>query len=210
VIDRMSVNYITLGYDCSPAVALRNLNLRNHALPFDWIVSTISTLDMCFKTNFENFHTNLSLNTSKKRLIDMYGFEFPHDYPLRDMSGNDMPIGEGQFGESDSNCICDSWMDYYSLVMEKYSRRIERFRNCMKDTTKPLVVLCRYDTHSLLQLPELLEKYYNRRDVYFLNSYIEPFENNTILNINTEKNNIWNESALWEKGLDRLLQKIKY
>jgi len=205
----MSVNYITLGYDCSPAEALRKLNLRHQALPFDWIVSTISTLDQCFKNNFEKFHTDLSLNTSKKRLIDTYGFEFPHDYPLANKSAVEAQIGEGQYSEEDADCISDSWTDYYSVVMEKYSRRIERFRNCMNDTTKPIVVLCRYDTGSLLQLPELLAKYYNRRDVYFLNSYIEPFENNTILNINTEKNNIWNESAIWEKGLDKIQEKIK-
>lgn len=44
----MFFNYLTIGYDCSPATALRNLNLREFALPFDWIVSKISSLDNCF------------------------------------------------------------------------------------------------------------------------------------------------------------------
>ena len=39
----MSFNYLTIGQDCSPAAALRNLNLRDFALPFDWVVSNINT-----------------------------------------------------------------------------------------------------------------------------------------------------------------------
>ena len=63
----MFFNYLTIGYDCSPATALRNLNLREFALPFDWIVSKISSLDNCFTTNFENFHKKLYLKSNKKK-----------------------------------------------------------------------------------------------------------------------------------------------
>ena len=80
----MSFNYLTIGSDCSPAAALRGLNLRDFALPFDWVVSNITSLDKCFETNFEYFHKNLLLNGSKNKLIDYYGFQFPHDYPLSD------------------------------------------------------------------------------------------------------------------------------
>ena len=45
-------NFLTIGYDCSPAAALRELNLRNEALPFDWVVSNISSLEKCFQDNF--------------------------------------------------------------------------------------------------------------------------------------------------------------
>ena len=41
----MSYNYLTIGYDCSPAAALRNLNLREFALPFDWVVSNVTILE---------------------------------------------------------------------------------------------------------------------------------------------------------------------
>ena len=41
----MSINYLTLGYDCSPAGALKNLNLREFALPFDWVVSNVTILE---------------------------------------------------------------------------------------------------------------------------------------------------------------------
>ena len=53
----MSFNYLTIGYDCSPASALKGLNLRNFALPFDWVVSNVNVLQMCFKTNFVTFYT---------------------------------------------------------------------------------------------------------------------------------------------------------
>ena len=52
----MSFNYLTIGFDCSPASALRNLNLRESALPFDWVISNIKFLQRCFETNFEYFH----------------------------------------------------------------------------------------------------------------------------------------------------------
>ena len=38
-------NFITIGYDCSPASALRGLNMRQFALPFDWVESNITSLE---------------------------------------------------------------------------------------------------------------------------------------------------------------------
>jgi hypothetical protein len=74
--------------------------LREAALPFDWIVSSTTSLDRCFKDNFSGFHTELKYSTWKTRLIDKYGFEFPHDYPtvslqnISDISFNLDNIGE--------------------------------------------------------------------------------------------------------------------
>ncbi len=75
-------NFLTIGNDCSPAAALRDLNLRKFALPFDWIKINITHLEKCLEDNFINFHCNLKLNKNKSRLIDTYDFEYPHDYPL--------------------------------------------------------------------------------------------------------------------------------
>jgi hypothetical protein len=74
-------NFLTIGYDCSPAATLRTLNLREFALPFDWVISSITSIQKCFEDNFIKFHTNLKFNDKKQKLIDSYGFEFPHDYP---------------------------------------------------------------------------------------------------------------------------------
>ena len=72
----MTINYITLGSDCSTASALRTLELRDFALPFDWIVSSKISLINCINDDFKCFHSDLRFNKKKTRLIDKYGFEF--------------------------------------------------------------------------------------------------------------------------------------
>jgi hypothetical protein len=62
-------NILTLGYDCSPAAVLRNLGLREHALPFDWVVSSPQSLNACFKERFQKYHTDLYYNTSILRMV---------------------------------------------------------------------------------------------------------------------------------------------
>ena len=65
-------NYISLGFDCSPAAALRGLNLREFALPFDWVRMKVDILIRCLKDDFKNFHKNLKFNYNKKMLVDHY------------------------------------------------------------------------------------------------------------------------------------------
>lgn len=205
----MSYHYITVGGDCSPAAALRNLQLREFALPFDWIVSTVSMIEQCFRTKFDRFHRYVALDATKTRVIDPYGFQFLHDYPLSHMRDvEEHSIGEGVFGEEPGKCITDRWYDSYTIVFDKYQRRIERFQNSMNDTTKPIIVLCRYSTADVLRLQTLFATYYKRTDVYFVNSSTELFENDTILNIHTEKNNVWNDVHIWREGMDAILKKI--
>jgi len=203
----MTFNYLTIGYDCSPATALKNLNLRQFALPFDWVVSNINTLQKCFETNFEKFHRNLVLNHNKSRLIDYYGFQFPHDYPLTNMCNFENNLGEGVFGEENGKFITNNWPDYYGVVLDKYNRRIDRFKNIMNDT-KSIIVLCRYNTKDVLQLQELFIKYYKNTNIYFVNSSNELFENDYIKNIYTEKNNQWNDLNIWKEGIDDTIKKI--
>lgn len=66
---------------------------------------------------------------------------------------------------------------------------IERFKNIINDT-KPIIVLCRYNTCHVLKLQKLFMEYYK------------------IININTEKNNIWNESSIWKECIDKIILKI--
>jgi hypothetical protein len=196
-------NIITIGCDCSPAAALRNVGLRQFALPFDWVVSSINSLEQCLSENFVRFHTNLRCNESKKRLIDAYGFEFPHDYPLTTTTNIDM-IGKGVYGEQDGSTICDNWMDYYQTVKEKYDRRMERFLSIVRDD-KPIIIMCRYNTiNEIIRLQELFKKLYQKTNIFFINSSsISSWENVTC--INTEQNGIWNETALWKDALDMVI-----
>lgn len=201
-------NFLTIGYDCSPATALRNLNFRKFALPFDWIQSNIHSIQKCFETNFEKFHTNLKINYTKTRLIDDYGFQFPHDYPLIDKDINISEIGEGVFGEDPSKIIIETWNNYYSIVKEKYDRRIERFQTIINDS-KPIIILCRYNTKDVMELQNLFLRYYNKDNIYFINSSPELFENEKIKNINTEQNGIWNDKNIWKHHIDKIINKIE-
>jgi hypothetical protein len=200
------VNYLTIGNDCSPAAALRNLNLRDKALPFDWVVSNINSIQKCLQDNFTHYHTNLRFNHNKKRLIDEYGFQFPHDYPLSNMTDFTNNLGKGVFGEDDNATISENWKIYYDVIKEKYYRRIERFKNICNDK-EPIIVLCRWNTNQVLQLQKILFEYSNKDNIYFINSTIEPFENDKIKNIYTENTNIWNESTIWKQGIDEIILK---
>lgn len=200
------INYITIGSDCSPAAALRNLGLRDFALPFDWVQSNIYSISRCISDDFDKFHTNLQINPSKTRLIDYYGFQFPHDYPFNNTNIIETDVGEGGFGEEKCSFIKDNWHEYYNIVKEKYNRRIDRFRNIMNDST-PIIVLCRYNTQDIFQLQDFFLKYYNRDNIYFVNSTIENFENNKIINIYTEQNGEWNDTTIWKIGIDKIVEK---
>ena len=187
-------------------MALKNLNLRNFALPFDWVNFNIHALNHCFKTNFEHFHTNLVFNHNKTRFIDHYGFQFPHDYPLNDMI-NVENVDDQYIAEENGKFITENWKNYYSIVLDKYKRRIERFKTIIADN-KPIIVLCRYNTRDVLFLHQLFIHYYKVTNIYFCNSSNEIFENDTIKNIYTEKNGIWNEVTIWEEGIRDIIKKI--
>ena len=123
------------------------------------------------------------------------------------MSVVENSIGEGVIGEEKGKFISDKWNDYYGIVLDKYNRRIERFKNIMNDT-KPIIVLCRYNTKDVLKLQQLFMKYYKKENIYFINSSNEVFENDKIKNIYTEKNNVWNEASIWKQGMDDIISKI--
>lgn len=189
-------NYITLGCDCSPAAALQTLELREQALPFDWVVSNIHVLDMCFKERFQRYHTGLQYNHT--RLVDVYGFQFPHDYPTNDASGT--AVGEGTNPEA---IITPEWSTYYNTVKAKYERRIERFLTIMADP-KPVIVLCRYSMEGVKHLKTMLSVYFQKTNVFFVNSTSDPNDPMFpwIYNCNTEINGAWNQSEIWKAGID--------
>ena len=210
-------NFLTIGYDCSPAAALKGLNLRNEALPFDWVVSNISSLEKCFQDNFIKYHTNLKFNYNKTRLIDEYGFEFPHDYPLQNIDNiddinninninniSDDKIGEGIIGEEKNKIIVSDWKKYHNIAKEKYNRRIKRFLNIVNDN-KPIIILCRYSTNDVILLRNLFLKYYNKQNIIFINSCNNIFVNRFIINCNTEQNGNWNDIEIWRKNINFIL-----
>jgi len=191
--------YLTLGYDCSPAAAIRTLGLRPYALPFDWIVSSITSLTRCLEEDFLQFHTNLKFNHDSSRLIAAYGFEFPHDYPLEDTPEHHDRIGEGIIGEGSGKRISDRWPEHYDLVMEKYRRRIDRFRLILHST--PIIVLCRYPTPIAIQLRDLLLRFAITDQIRVINSNSESFYTEWMININTERDGKWNDHEIWKEAI---------
>ena len=188
-----------MGYDCSSAAALQNMNMRNFALPFDWVQSNVHAIEACFRDDFAKYHTNLRLNAKKTRLIDAYGFQFPHDYHTSgDITPNVETVGEGVYAEKE---IVANWTEFYDTVKCKYDRRIERFRRLVQDP-HPIVVLCRYPKEDVFLLKELFAKYYNKTNVRFINSSNEIFTNEFMVNIHTEQNGEWNETAIWKSAVD--------
>ena len=199
-VGNINFRFISIGYECSTASALRGLGLRQFALPFDWIQSSANAMELCFKEDFKRFHTNLRFNHNRTRLIDDYGFEFPHDYPLVTSENTD----SSGYAE---NIIADNWAIYYDEVKAKYDRRIERFRTIMKDTA-PVIVLCRYAISNLFYIQQFFKDYYKKDNLYFVNASPEKFENQTILNIHTEKNGIWSEAEIWRQGINIMVPKL--
>jgi hypothetical protein len=202
--DKLKYNIITLGYDCSPAQALRDMKLRTEALPFDWVNLSVESLEMCFKDNFLFFHKNLKFNENKTQLIDNYGFKFSHDYPT--LKENNSINEDNTFNEY---IIVDNWQDYHEKVLEKYKRRIERFLNIIRNPS-PIIILCRHDIHNIPKIKFLLKHYYNKENVFFVVSTPQSSINRmTSMNLhareyiktcNTEKNGNWNETAVWSEA----------
>ena len=184
-------NFFSIGYDYSTASALDALGLKKETLPFDYMELRIHFLKKCFETDFEYFHKNVVLNYNKTRIIDEYGFQYPYDYPM---------INNGSPTE---NTIIDNWLSYYDVVKEDYEMRIERFKSIIHDP-KPAIVLCRYRTSDVLELQELFIKYYNKSNLYFLNASPEIYSSDKIININPEKNNVWNDINIWKEGIEYL------
>jgi hypothetical protein len=198
-----SISYVSIGYDCSAAGALRALGLRHEAYPFDWIQSHSGGIRQCLTERFARFHTEVRLMEHGRRVIDAYGFEFPHDYPVRDKEGehnkeehdkgqhSNQDIQEEkkeekvvhQMGEAghDENMymevlgkpIVPEWSAYLDVVREKYGRRIRRFLAVMENREKPVVVLSRYYDREARELVVWLRTHYEREDIYMVNTWPE-------------------------------------
>lgn len=200
----MEFNYISLGFDCSTANALKGLNLRNCAYPFDWTDTNFKAFQQCILDNFKHFHKNLYLNKSKQHLIDHYGIQFLHDYPRL----NSPKLMDGKYYPEYK--ICDDYEKYTDQVLEKYGRRIERFRNTMADKSMPLIVLYRGTYANAVQIKYILETTYMREHIIVIVATKEHLEqqsrNQAVIACNPEINKIWNEIDIWKIAIENAKQ----
>lgn len=193
------MNYISLGNDCSSAAALKELNLRNFALPFDWVQTTANQLYQCLQDDFLNFHTNLNISSNKKHVNDFYGLEYHHDYPTTTADNSNNSIR-----------ICDNWENYTDAVRLKYERRIDRFRKVLEDKT-PLIVLIRNYIICAREIKTLLEKKYNRKNIIFVVATKETYcPDADIIICNPEKNGTWNDSTIWLEAIQKATKLFTY
>jgi len=130
------MKFISLGSSCSIAENLRQLNLRDQALPFDWIkVNNFKNINLMIQDNFNKLwnsnYFNLVKTSSKffylqgnlkKVYIDMdiyqntkYNATFYHDFP------------------SNSNNL-------YENFIEKYQKRVSRFLNILQESNSIIFI----------------------------------------------------------------------
>jgi hypothetical protein len=194
-----NVNYISMGQDCSPASSLKNLGLRKFSSPFDWIVSSIEGVKCCINQDFKNFHKNLKFNFTRTRVIDSYGFEYPHDYPgekQKSIQEDDIP------GE---NKICLNWEEFIPEVLEKYERRIKRFINLMNNP-EPIIVFYTGNLKNVYELRKLFYEKYHKHNIFFVVCSKEKSLDTTVITCNPNIK-IWNDIDIWKKALDELFSK---
>jgi hypothetical protein len=196
------MNYISLGSECSCAAALRHLGLRDYALPFDWISSDPIKIYTCIVDDFKGFHHNLTLNYKSTRLIDEYGFEFPHDYPTSSEHTN---VGEGVIGEAK---IIDGWEKCHDIVLEKYKRRIERFNKVLVSAA-PVIALYRGDPADIYFFRSAFLEKYNKTNILYIVSSSRPSDSDDIIVCNTEETGKWNSSDIWSDAILKAKDKIQ-
>ena len=155
------MKYITLGWDCSPATALRNLQLREYALPFDWIRSNAEILSKVIENNFIGFHESLKLSENKHFVIDTYGLNFPHDYPT--IKQNCISLTD-EIGET---VLVSDWEKYIPVIQEKYKRRIERFHSIM-NSDEPLIALYAGYIGDVQLFKDVFKMRYNKTNIFYV------------------------------------------
>ena len=205
--------YIPLGYDCSPANALKELGLRKYSLPFDWVQAYSINIIPCINDNFNQFHQNIKKIKGVKgdRIMDSYGIQYPHDYPTIDISSN---IYHDKCVYTE-NIICSNYEDYKSDVLEKYKRRILRFYDLMYDRKRPIILLLRHSYKHALNIKNTMEQKFKRNNIYLvvasserLTLYQYRIMDRKIIVINPDINGEWNESTIWQKGIDEIKKRI--
>jgi hypothetical protein len=196
------VVYVPMGNGCSPAGALRELGLRQFALPFDWISGDVNSVIRCIREDFDGFHRGVVLGRGRDEntvLIDQLGFKFHHDYPTTKEPTPVLEESGTYLAGRDEQRIVDNWREFYTDVHAKYQRRIERFRTILRGS-QPVVICCRFSVRECQEIQNAL------RDVYgkvfmFVTSTCEKSLNPTIRPYDTERNGVWNDITVWKEAL---------
>lgn len=152
--------YIPLGERCQSTFLVKELGFRMQAFPFDWITSPIDSLVKCLETDFAGFHQVLQLERNAatgvfSQITDELGFRFHHDYPTSSMVtfGDENEVGEDP--------VVDNWRDFHAAALEKYGRRIQRFRDVMRGSEE-VVGVCRRPLADCVRIRAAIAQTYGR------------------------------------------------
>jgi len=188
----MDYNFITLGFNCAPALVLKELGLRKYSLPFDWVVTNNMQVMNCIEHDFKNFHKNLSMILDGHWMVDEYGIQYPHDYPV-----------------DKNDCIVSNWKEYYEDNLNKYSRRIERFKQILNND-KPVIALYlgKFQWASIIQ--NYLCKKFNKRFIFIVGTHEKIKNYNTDLIVcNLNNNEDSRNKDFWITSIDEALSKVQ-
>lgn len=185
--------YIPLGGRCQSTFLIKELGFRTQAFPFDWITSPIDSLVKCIATDFEGFHQTLQLEQNAatgvySQITDTLGFRFHHDYPTTSMS---VFTEENEVSEDP---IVDNWRDFHAAALEKYGRRIQRFRDAMRGPEE-VVGVCRRPLADCVRIRAAIAKTYGR-DLRILTDTHEVSNDPMIETVHSERD--WYDIERWK------------
>ena len=160
----MNKMFIPFGMNCAPATGLRNLKLRDFALPFDWVRSTPESLAAVVEDDFKHFHEGLELSECKKYVIDSYGIQFPHDYPTQKQA---IPSDASEDENVIEDILVDEWRESIPINKEKYARRIERFLSIMT-SDEELVLLTTCQLKDIQGFSHLFYRKYGKTNMMYV------------------------------------------
>lgn len=198
---------ISLGESCTIAGALRNLNIRTEAYPFDWTVTPFHSLYNCINDDFAHFFEIESLKERHDRcgVVDYYGIEFLHDLPTSKTTTEE--IGEGVIGQG---ILRNDWRDHVNTVRQKYVRRINRLR-CLLQSEEKIYVVRHFNTskEQAIQLRDLLQSKYPDADITIIvvnNSNDMKYDWNipNIRNFYMDVSKVWNNPPRWQEIFNEL------
>lgn len=170
------IKYISLGCNCAIAYQLQQMNLRDQAYPFDWILSP--DIIPCLQDDFKDF-----LNPEYLRWKGTSS-NFPilnEDWMDNTDSTNDHSIARVHHTKYKIIFLHDfvptddpiNRIDQITKINSKYQRRINRFREIMKNST--VLKNCYRLTHSddddgsqLMKIDQVFQ------DLKYLNYQIIP------------------------------------
>jgi hypothetical protein len=124
--------------------------------------------------------------------IDDYGIQYPHDYPI-----------------DEDGVIVSNWKDFYPEVINKYKRRIERFKTILTSTV-PIIALYFGPIKYALKIKKYIDNKYNKNIIFIVATYEKnlPYINNVII-INVINNEDSRKKEFWVDAINNAVFRIK-